>query len=36
MIARNETIMLQVAKEAIGTKGVKVTMDISLPAYPQE
>jgi ribonuclease G len=31
MIARNETIMLQVAKEAIGTKGVKVTMDISLP-----
>ncbi len=31
MIARNEVIMLQVAKEAIGTKGVKVTMDISLP-----
>ncbi len=31
MIARNEIIMLQVAKEAIGTKGVKVTMDISLP-----
>jgi hypothetical protein len=28
MIARGETIMLQVAKEAIGTKGVKVTMDI--------
>lgn len=31
MITRNEVIMLQVAKEAIGTKGVKVTMDISLP-----
>ena len=31
MIARNDVIMLQVAKEAIGTKGVKVTMDISLP-----
>ena len=31
MIARNDIIMLQVAKEAIGTKGVKVTMDISLP-----
>lgn len=31
MIARNEIIMLQVAKEAIGTKGVKVTMDLSLP-----
>ena len=31
MITRNEIIMLQVAKEAIGTKGVKVTMDISLP-----
>ena len=31
MIARNEVIMVQVAKEAIGTKGVKVTMDISLP-----
>jgi ribonuclease G len=31
MIARNEVIMLQVAKEAIGTKGVKVTMDVSLP-----
>src|SRR5207244_13118779 len=29
--ARNEILMLQVAKEAIGTKGVKVTMDISLP-----
>ena len=31
MIARNEIIMVQVAKEAIGTKGVKITMDISLP-----
>jgi ribonuclease G len=31
MIARNDIIMLQVAKEAIGTKGVKVTMDVSLP-----
>jgi ribonuclease G len=41
MIARGETIMLQVAKEAIGTKGVKVTMNISLPGrflvyMPQE
>ncbi|MFA5974987.1 MAG: Rne/Rng family ribonuclease [Elusimicrobiota bacterium] len=31
MISRNDIVMLQVAKEAIGTKGVKVTMDISLP-----
>lgn len=31
MISRNDVVMLQVAKEAIGTKGVKVTMDISLP-----
>jgi ribonuclease G len=31
MIARNEIIMVQVAKEAIGTKGVKITMDLSLP-----
>jgi ribonuclease G len=31
MIARNEIIMVQCAKEAIGTKGVKITMDISLP-----
>ena len=31
MIGRNDIILLQVAKEAIGTKGVKVTMDISLP-----
>src|SRR4029077_10348659 len=28
MIARNEIIMVQVAKEAIGTKGVKITMDL--------
>src|SRR3954468_1839419 len=27
MIARNDIVMLQVAKEAISTKGVKVTMD---------
>ena len=31
MIKRGENIMVQVAKEAIGTKGMKVTMDISLP-----
>ncbi len=31
MITRNEIVMVQVAKEAIGTKGVKITMDISLP-----
>jgi ribonuclease G len=31
MISRGETIMVQVAKEAIGTKGMKITMDISLP-----
>ncbi len=31
MIQRGQTIMVQVAKEAIGTKGMKVTMDISLP-----
>lgn len=31
MIKRGETILVQVAKEAIGTKGMKVTMDISLP-----
>ena len=31
MIKRNEDIMVQVAKEAISTKGMKVTMDISLP-----
>jgi ribonuclease G len=31
MISRGSNIMVQVAKEAIGTKGMKVTMDISLP-----
>jgi ribonuclease G len=31
MIQRGSSIMVQVAKEAIGTKGMKVTMDISLP-----
>jgi ribonuclease G len=31
MLRRGEDIMVQVAKEAIGTKGMKVTMDISLP-----
>lgn len=31
MIQRGDQIMVQVAKEAIGTKGMKVTMDISLP-----
>lgn len=31
MLQRNSNIMVQVAKEAIGTKGMKVTMDISLP-----
>ena len=31
MVRRGEDIMVQVAKEAIGTKGMKVTMDISLP-----
>jgi ribonuclease G len=31
MIQRGDHIMVQVAKEAIGTKGMKVTMDISLP-----
>ncbi len=31
LIKKGEVIMVQVAKEAIGTKGVKVTMDISLP-----
>lgn len=30
-LKKNDIIMVQVAKEAIGTKGVKVTMDISLP-----
>jgi ribonuclease G len=31
MIQRGSSILVQVAKEAIGTKGMKVTMDISLP-----
>jgi ribonuclease G len=31
MLKRGEDLMVQVAKEAIGTKGMKVTMDISLP-----
>jgi ribonuclease G len=31
MLTRGSNIMVQVAKEAIGTKGMKVTMDISLP-----
>jgi ribonuclease G len=31
LIKRGENILVQVAKEAIGTKGMKVTMDISLP-----
>jgi len=31
MLQRGSSIMVQVAKEAIGTKGMKVTMDISLP-----
>ena len=31
MIQRGDHIMVQVAKEAIGTKGMKVPMDISLP-----
>lgn len=31
MLTRGSSIMVQVAKEAIGTKGMKVTMDISLP-----
>jgi len=31
MLTKNTDIMIQVAKEAIGTKGMKVTMDISLP-----
>lgn len=31
MLKRGSTIMIQVAKEAIGTKGMKVTMDVSLP-----
>jgi len=30
-LKRGRPIMIQVAKEAIGTKGMKVTMDVSLP-----
>ncbi len=30
-LKKNDVLMVQVAKEAIGTKGVKITMDISLP-----
>ena len=30
-LKKGQTVMVQVAKEAIGTKGPKVTMDISLP-----
>ncbi|MFH1618969.1 MAG: Rne/Rng family ribonuclease [bacterium] len=31
ILKKNQEIMVQVAKDAIGTKGMKVTMDISLP-----
>ena len=31
MLKKNQNIMIQVAKGAIGTKGMKVTMDIALP-----
>jgi ribonuclease G len=31
ILKRGEIVLVQVAKEAIGTKGVKVSMDISLP-----
>ncbi len=31
ILKKGSTILVQVAKEAIGTKGMKVTMDISLP-----
>ena len=31
LLKKGEPILVQVAKEAIGTKGMKVTMDISLP-----
>ena len=30
-LKRGQEVMIQVAKEAIGTKGMKVTMDLSLP-----
>jgi len=31
LLKRNQHVMIQVAKDAISTKGMKVTMDISLP-----
>lgn len=31
LLKKNQEIMIQVVKEAIGTKGMKVTMDVSLP-----
>ncbi|MCK5106370.1 MAG: Rne/Rng family ribonuclease [Elusimicrobiales bacterium] len=31
LLKRNQHVMVQVSKDAIGTKGMKVTMDISLP-----
>ncbi|MCK4936282.1 MAG: ribonuclease E/G, partial [Elusimicrobiales bacterium] len=31
LLKRNQQVMVQVAKDAISTKGMKVTMDISLP-----
>lgn len=31
LLKRNQHVMIQVAKDAIGTKGMKVTMDVSLP-----
>jgi ribonuclease G len=31
ILKKGSTILVQVAKEAIGTKGMKVTMDVSLP-----
>jgi len=31
LLKKGEPILVQVAKEAIGTKGMKVTMDVSLP-----
>lgn len=31
LVKKGDTILVQVAKEAIGTKGVKISMDIALP-----
>src|SRR5882672_8051604 len=31
LLKKGQPVMVQVAKESIGTKGMKVTMDISLP-----